>query len=173
MYWHYIGLCIDIILDYVLVFYVELCIGMLDYLLVYFVCSLLCSFRKIIYFSKYFIERQHSEFITIEYCQIDFIMVVIISILHQLIIIDSLCFFIEAHEEGLIFICYSSKMIALMNESPFTACQNSVKFESYSFVKFTILSPNFCPKYRDLCQTLDISPTVPLDVWIFLNELPF
>ena len=65
-----------------------------------------------------------------------------------------------------------------MNLSPFTACQNSVWFESYGFVKFTILSPNFCHKDEDNNkdkhrQTLDISSAVPFDFWTFLIELAF
>ena len=59
-----------------------------------------------------------------------------------------------------------------MNESPFTACQNSVWFESYVFVKFTILSPNFCHnKDNNLRQTLHMSSAVPLDFWAFPIEL--
>ena len=33
---------------------------------------------------------------------------------------------------------------AQMNESTFTVCRNSVCFESYDFVNFVMLSPNFC-----------------------------
>ena len=46
-----------------------------------------------------------------------------------------------------------------MNESPSTACRNSVWFESFDFVKFAILSPNCC-RNEDLRQTFDISAAV-------------
>ena len=52
-----------------------------------------------------------------------------------------------------------------MNKSTFTAWINSILFESNDIVKFVILSPKFCHK-KDLRQTLDISPAVPLDFCI-------
>ena len=61
-----------------------------------------------------------------------------------------------------------------MNELPFTACQNSVWFESYDFVKFAISSPNFCHKDNkddNLRQTLHMSSVIPLDFWVFPIEL--
>ena len=58
-----------------------------------------------------------------------------------------------------------------MNESPFIALRNSVWFESYFFVKFVILSPDFCHTNKVFRQALDNLAEVSLDFCILPIEL--